>query len=160
MRAHDRLGRSWLDAEPAHLERILRLRALLNIIWFVFGGFWPAVGYAFAGLVLCLLIITIPLGVAAFRMASYAIWPFGRAVVQQPNAGAGSVVLNILWIVLAGWWLALEHVITAVAQAITIIGIPLAIANLKMIPISLFPYGKQIVPTDSLSAAQRPLHSL
>jgi uncharacterized membrane protein YccF (DUF307 family) len=110
--------------------------------------------------VLCLLIVTIPLGVAAFRMASYAIWPFGRAVVQQPNAGAGSVVLNILWIVLAGWWLALEHVITAVAQAITIIGIPLAIANLKMIPISLFPYGKQIVPTDSLSAAQRPLHSL
>ncbi|GAA4390490.1 hypothetical protein GCM10023153_07610 [Ornithinibacter aureus] len=79
--------------------------------------------------------------------------------MQQPDAGAGSVVLNILWIVLAGWWLALEHVITAVAQAITIIGIPLAIANLKMIPISLFPYGKQIVPTDSLSAAQRPLHS-
>ena len=71
------------------------MRTLLNIIWFVFGGFWLAVGYAFAGLVLCLLIVTIPLGVAAFRMASYAIWPFGRAVVQQPNAGAGSVVLNL-----------------------------------------------------------------
>ena len=136
------------------------MRTLLNIIWFVFGGFWLAVGYAFAGLVLCLLIITIPLGVASFRMANYAIWPFGRAVVQQPDTGAGSVLLNIVWIILAGWWLALEHVITAVAQAITIIGIPLAIANLKMIPISLFPYGKRIVPTDSLSPTDRPLHSL
>ena len=136
------------------------MRTLLNIIWFVFGGFWLAVGYAFAGLVLCLLIVTIPLGVAAFRMASDAIWPFGRAVVQQPNAGAGSVVLNILWIVLAGWWLALEHVITAVAQAITIIGIPLAIANLKLIPVSLVPFGKEIVDARLVPAGQRPLHAI
>lgn len=136
------------------------MRTLLNIIWFVFGGFWLALGYALAGVLLCILIITIPLGVASFRMSRYALWPFGRAVVQQPDAGAGSVVLNIVWILLAGWWLALEHVVTAVAQAITIIGIPLAIANLKMIPISLFPYGKRIVPTDSLAPQERPLHSL
>ena len=136
------------------------MRTLLNIIWLVFGGFWLALGYAFAGVVFCLLIITIPLGVASFRMASYALWPFGRAVVRQPGAGAGSVVLNVVWIVLAGWWLALGHVVTAVAQALTIVGIPLAIANLKMIPISLTPYGKQIVDADTLPPQHRPLHSI
>lgn len=154
LHAHDRLGHSWLDPEPASLEDPSRVRTLLNIIWFrLFGGFWLAVGYAFAGLVLCLLIVTIPLGVAAFRMARYAIWPFRATVVQQPDAGAGSVVLNILWIVLAGWWLALGHVITAVAQAITIIGIPLAIANLKMIPIAL-PL-RQADRADRLAVPQR-----
>ena len=136
------------------------MRTLLNIIWLVFGGFWLALGYFAAGVLFCILIVTIPLGVAAFRMGSYALWPFGRTIVDKPGAGGGALILNIVWIVLAGWWIALGHVVTAVAQAITIIGIPLAIANLKMIPISLFPYGKQIVSTDSLSAAQRPLHSL
>ena len=135
------------------------MRTLLNIIWFLFGGLWLALGYALAGVIFCILIVTIPLGVASFRMASYTLWPFGRAVVPTSGAGAGSLLLNLGWIVLAGWWLALGHLTTAVAQALTIVGIPLAIANLKMIPISLFPYGKQIVPTDSLSAAQRPLHS-
>lgn len=136
------------------------MRTLLNIVWFVFGGFWLALGYAFAGVVLCILVVTIPLGVASFRMASYALWPFGRAVVEKPGAGAGSIVLNVVWIVLAGWWLALGHVTTAVAQALTIIGIPLAIANLKLIPVSLVPYGKEIVRTDSLPPGRRPLHSL
>ena len=136
------------------------MRTLLNIVWLVFGGIWLAIGYALAGVLFCLLIITIPLGVASFRMASYALWPFGRAVVRKPDAGAGAVVLNVVWIVLAGWWLALGHVVTAVVQAITVIGIALAIANLKMIPISLVPYGKQIVPADTLPAEDRPLHSI
>jgi uncharacterized membrane protein YccF (DUF307 family) len=136
------------------------MRTLLNIIWFVLGGFWLAVGYAAAGLLFCLLIVTIPLGVASFRMAGYALWPFGRAVVDKPGAGAGALVLNIVWILLAGWWLALGHVTTAVAQAVTIIGIPLAIANLKMVPVSLVPYGKEIVPRDSLPAGRQPLHSI
>ena len=136
------------------------MRALLNIIWLVFGGFWLALGYTLAGIVFCILIITIPLGVASLRMASYALWPFGRAVVPQEGAGVGSLLLNIVWIVLAGWWLALAHAATAVAQAITIIGIPLAIANLKMIPISLVPYGKRIVPSASITAVDRPLHAI
>ncbi len=136
------------------------MRALLNIIWLVFGGLWLALGYALAGVVLCILIVTIPLGVASFRMASYALWPFGRAVVAKEGAGVGSALLNIVWIVLAGWWLALAHVTTAVAQAVTIIGIPLAVANVKMIPISLVPYGKQIVPRDSLPPGEQPLHSI
>ena len=136
------------------------MRTLLNIIWLVFGGLWLALGYALAGVVLCVLIVTIPLGVASFRMASYALWPFGRAVVRKEGAGAGSVILNVVWIVLAGWWLALAHLVTAVAQAVTIIGIPLAIANLKMLPISLVPYGKQIVPRSSLPPGTEPLHSI
>jgi len=136
------------------------VRTLLNIIWLVFGGIWLALGYALAGVFFCILIITIPLGVASFRMANYALWPFGRAVIPKEGAGVGSVLLNVVWIIFAGWWLALAHVITAVAQAITIIGIPLAVANLKMIPISLVPYGKRIVPTEAIPSADRPLHSI
>ena len=136
------------------------MRTLLNIIWFVFGGLWLSLGYAPAGLVFFVLIVTIPHGVTSFRMARYALWPFGRAVIPQTDAGTGSVLLHVVWILLAGWWLALGHVTTAVAQAITIIGIPLAIANLKMIPISLVPFGKEIVRTDLLPPGQRPLHSL
>ena len=136
------------------------MRTLLNIIWFLFGGLWLALAYALVGVLFFILIVTIPLGVASFRMARYALWPFGRAVVPQPDSGTGSVLLNVIWIILAGWWLALGHVTTAVAQAITIIGIPLAIANLKMIPISLVPFGKEIVRTDALPPGQRPLHSL
>jgi uncharacterized membrane protein YccF (DUF307 family) len=136
------------------------VRTLLNLIWLLFGGLWLALGYALAGVVLCILVVTIPLGVASFRMASYALWPFGRAVVRKEGAGAGSVLLNVVWIVLAGWWLALAHLATAVAQAVTIIGIPLAIANLKMLPISLVPYGKQIVSRSSLPPGTEPLHSI
>lgn len=136
------------------------MRTLLNLIWFFFGGLWLALGYALAGLIFCVLIVTFPLGVASFRMASYALWPFGRAVVATPESGAGSVFLNVVWILLAGWWLALGHVTTAIAQALTIIGIPLAIANLKMLPVSLVPFGKTIVPADSLPTGQRPLHAI
>ena len=136
------------------------MRTLLNIIWFVFGGLWLSLAYAMVVLVFFILIVTIPLGVASFRMARYALWPFGRAVIPQADAGTGSVLLNVVWILLAGWWLALGHITTAVAQAITVIGIPLAIANLKMIPISLVPFGKEIVRTEALPPGQRPLHSL
>ena len=136
------------------------MRTLLNIIWFVFGGLCLSFAYALVGLVFFILIVTIPLGVASFRMARYALWPFGRAVIPQADAGTGSVLLNVVWILLAGWWLALGHITTAVAQAITVIGIPLAIANLKMIPISLMPFGKEIVRTEALPPGQRPLHSL
>lgn len=131
------------------------MRTLLNIIWFVFGGFWLALGYALAGLIFCILIVTIPLGVASFRLASYALWPFGRAVVEKPGAGAGSLLLNIVWIILAGIWLAIGHVMTAAAQAITIIGIPLAIANIKMIPITCFPFGKDVMTRREAESRRR-----
>lgn len=136
------------------------MRTLLNIIWLVLGGFWLAVGYFVAGVLACILIITIPFGIASFRMAGYALWPFGRAVIAKPNAGFGSALGNVIWFVIAGLWLAIGHVTTAVAQAVTIIGIPLAIANLKMIPVTCFPFGKDIVDSRALPAGVRPLHSL
>ncbi|HEX9177610.1 YccF domain-containing protein [Mycobacterium sp.] len=124
------------------------MRLILNIIWLVFGGLWLALGYLLAALVCFILIITIPFGIASLRIASYALWPFGRTIVDKPEAGAGALVGNVIWIVLFGWWLALEHIVTAIAMAITIIGIPLALANLKLIPVSLLPLGKEIVPVD------------
>lgn len=136
------------------------MRTLLNIVWLVFGGLWLALGYVFFGILACLLIITIPAGVASFRMAAYAMWPFGKAVVQRPGAGPGSGVMNIIWFVLAGLWLALGHLTTALAQAITVIGIPLAVANLKMIPVTCFPFGKMIVDSDRIPPQVRPLHSI
>lgn len=123
------------------------MRTILNIIWLVFCGFWMAIAYVIAGIVCCILIVTIPFGLAAFRIAAYALWPFGRTVVRRQDAGAGSAIGNIIWIVFAGWWLALGHLLTSIPLFVTIIGIPLAIANLKMIPISLAPLGREIVST-------------
>ncbi|MDH6285251.1 MULTISPECIES: YccF domain-containing protein [Rhodococcus] len=121
------------------------MRILLNIIWLIFGGLWLALGYFVAGILCCILIITIPFGIASFRVGVYALWPFGKTVVDKPTAGVASLIGNVIWFVIAGLWLAIGHVVTAIAMAITIIGIPLAVANLKMIPISLMPLGKDII---------------
>jgi uncharacterized membrane protein YccF (DUF307 family) len=129
------------------------MRVLLNIIWLVFGGIWLAIGYTLAGIVMFILIITIPFGIQAFKLAGYALWPFGRTLIKRPDAGAPSVVGNVIWLVLAGWWLALMHLTTAIAQAITIIGIPLAVANVKLIPAALWPFGREIVPSSEVTAA-------
>lgn len=133
---------------PRRVRQAGPVKTLLNLIWLLFGGIWLALGYVLAGIICCVLIVTIPFGIASFRMASYALWPFGRTLVDHPRAGAWSTIGNVIWILVAGWWLALGHVTTAIAQAVTIVGIPLAIANLKMIPVSLVPLGKEIVPTD------------
>ena len=121
------------------------MRLILNVIWLVFGGLWLAVGYLVAALVSFLLIVTIPFGFAALRIASYALWPFGRTIVEKPNAGTGALIGNVIWVLLFGIWLAIGHLVTAAAMAITIIGIPLALADLKLIPVSLAPLGKDIV---------------
>ena len=122
------------------------MRLLLNVIWFVLAGFWLAVGYAFAALICFILIVTIPFGIAALRIALYALWPFGRTVVKRADAGIASGIGNVLWLLPCGWWLALGHVITGVLLCVTIIGIPLGLANFKLIPISLLPLGREIVP--------------
>lgn len=121
------------------------LRLILNIIWIFVAGFWLAVGYVIAGLICFLLIITIPFGVASFRMANYAIWPFGRELVRRESAGGATLVLNVIWVIVAGWWLTIGHIATAIGLAITIIGIPMAWASLKMIPVALAPFGNEIV---------------
>jgi uncharacterized membrane protein YccF (DUF307 family) len=125
------------------------MRLILNVIWLVFGGLWLALGYLVAALVCFLLIITIPFGFAALRIASYALWPFGRTIVEKPRAGTGALIGNVIWVLLFGLWLAIGHLVTAAAMAVTIIGIPLAVANLKLIPVSLVPLGKEIVPVSS-----------
>ena len=130
------------------LGSIHLMRLILNVIWLVLCGWWMAILYALAGIVCFILIITIPFGFAALRIASYALWPFGRTIVEKPGPRPGALIGNVIWIILFGIWLAIGHVITAVAMAITIIGIPLALANLKLIPVSLVPLGKEIVPTD------------
>jgi len=124
------------------------MKTLLNLIWLVLAGFWLAVGYAVAGIICCVLIITIPFGIASFRIAAYTLWPFGRTIVDKRSAGAGALIGNLIWILVAGWWLALGHLTTGIALCLTIIGIPLGVANFKLIPVSLVPLGKTIVPTD------------
>ena len=124
------------------------MRVLLNVIWLVFGGVVLAIGYALAALVMFLLIVTIPFGIAAGRLAAFALWPFGRTVVHRPDSGVGSALGNVIWFVLAGWWLALAHFVTGLLMCLTIIGIPLGVANLKMIPLALLPFGRDIVDLD------------
>ncbi len=102
----------------------------------------------FAAAICFVLIITIPFGVAAFRIALFVLWPFGRTVVRRPDAGVASGIGNVLWLLLCGWWLALGHLVTGVAECLTIIGIPLGLANFKLIPISLLPLGREIVSVD------------
>lgn len=123
------------------------MRTLLNIIWLVLAGFWLFLSYFAVGVVLCILIITIPWGIASFRVGLYSLWPFGRTVVSKPTAGVWSFLGNVVWVILAGWWLALEHIITGLLLCLTIIGIPLGIANFKLVPVSLMPLGKDIVST-------------
>jgi uncharacterized membrane protein YccF (DUF307 family) len=124
------------------------VKVLLNLIWLVFGGLFLALGYAVVALVMFLLIITIPFGIASARIALFCLWPFGRTLVRRPDAGTGSLIGNIIWIVLAGWWLALGHLITGALMCLTIIGIPLGLANFKLIPVSLTPFGRDIVDID------------
>ncbi|MFC8733401.1 YccF domain-containing protein [Luteimicrobium sp. NPDC057192] len=126
------------------------MKTILNVLWLVLSGFWLALGYVAAGIICCILIVTIPFGIASFRIAGYALWPFGRTIVDKPGAGAGSVIGNVIWIVFAGLWLAIGHIVSGIALCITIIGIPFGIANFKMVPISLVPLGKDIVSTDTL----------
>jgi uncharacterized membrane protein YccF (DUF307 family) len=123
------------------------MRTVLNVLWFVLSGLWLAIGYVVVGIVLCLLIITIPFGVACFRLAGFVLWPFGRAVVRRPDAGAPSTIANVLWFILAGLWMALAHIVLGVVLCLTIIGIPLGLGNFKLAVVALAPLGKEIVST-------------
>ncbi|GAB3743399.1 YccF domain-containing protein [Microlunatus parietis] len=121
------------------------MKTILNVIWFVLSGVWLFLGYVIAGVICCVLIVTIPWGIASFRLANYAAWPFGREVINKPKSGCLTMIGNVIWLIVAGWWMALLHVITGVLLCITIVGIPLGVANFKMIGICLVPLGKEIV---------------
>jgi uncharacterized membrane protein YccF (DUF307 family) len=127
------------------------VRTLGNILWFLLAGLWLAIGYAVAGLIAFILIITIPFGIASFRLAGYVIWPFGRTVVWQRQAGVWSVIGNVIWFIVVGWELALAHLAAGLLLCVTIIGIPFGVASWKMIPLALFPLGREVVPLDSVA---------
>jgi uncharacterized membrane protein YccF (DUF307 family) len=122
------------------------IRLILNVLWLIFGsGILLALAYAIAGVICFVLVVTIPFGVAAFRLANYSLWPFGRTLTTKPTAGLASGIANVLWVVLAGWWLALSHILSGIAQCLTIIGIPFGIANFKLVPAAFWPLGREIV---------------
>ena len=122
---------------------------LLNVIWLLLCGIWMAIAYLVAGVICCILIITIPFGIASFRIANYALWPFGRTIERKATAGLGSTLGNVIWVIVAGIWLAIGHVVTGALMCLTIIGIPLGLASFKMVPISLTPLGREIVSTQA-----------
>jgi uncharacterized membrane protein YccF (DUF307 family) len=125
------------------------MRTLLNVLWLLLSGLWLALAYILAGIIMCILIITIPFGIAAFRLAGYVLWPFGRTVVPRPTAGAFSIIGNILWFILVGWELVLVHLLLGVVLCLTIIGIPLGVGNFKLAFVAVAPLGKDIVSTDN-----------
>ena len=130
------------------------MRTIGNLIWLLFAGIWLAFAYVFAGLLNMITIIGIPFGIQAFKLAGYALWPFGRVVVNQPGRDVSlSTLGNVVWFVFGGWFLVMTHLITGLLMMITIIGIPLGLANIKMAGLALAPFGKQIVPLASLEGA-------
>ena len=126
------------------------LNAILNVIWLVLEGLWMAIAYVIVGIVCFILIITIPFGIASWRIAGYVLWPFGRTIERRPGAGLASVIGNVVWVILFGWWLAVGHLIAGVLLCLTIIGIPLGLASFKIIPITLVPLGVRVVPSRAL----------
>jgi uncharacterized membrane protein YccF (DUF307 family) len=132
------------------------LRLLLNLLWIVTGGIWMAAGWLLAAVIMAITIIGLPWTGAAFNIALYTLLPFGQRAVSRAeytgsdDIGTGplGVLGNIVWLLLAGWWLALGHLITAIALAITLIGLPFAWAHLKLAGIALWPIGKMIVPIE------------
>jgi len=120
------------------------MRLFLNILWFILGGFVSGAAWFLAGLIMAITIVGLPWTPAAFRLAKFSFWPFGREVVQH-DPGIGSGCLNILWFVLAGWWLALHHVLLAIPLAISIIGIPFAWQHIKLAALALAPVGKAVI---------------
>jgi uncharacterized membrane protein YccF (DUF307 family) len=124
------------------------VRTIGNVIWLVLAGWWLAICYAVAGVLACVLIITIPFGIAAFRLAGYSLWPFGRRVVVAREAGLPSLIGNVIWILLFGWELALLHIAAGVLLMITIIGIPFGIASIKLAVLALVPLGTRVVDAE------------
>lgn len=125
------------------------MRTLGNLLWLILAGWWLALGYLLAGIIACVLIITIPFGIASFRLAAYVLWPFGRRTEFRRGVGPLAMIGNIIWILVLGWELAVAHVVAGLLLCITIVGIPFGIACWKMIPLALLPLGQQIVPVRS-----------
>jgi len=133
------------------------LRLLLNLLWIITGGVWMALAWLIAAVIMVITIIGIPWARAAFNIAFYTLLPFGHRAVPRTwvtgyeDVGTGPLgcLGNVIWLLLAGWWLALGHLVAAILLAITIIGLPFAWAHLKLAGLALWPIGKVIVPEDA-----------
>jgi uncharacterized membrane protein YccF (DUF307 family) len=146
----------WRHRRVANQVHDELVRLILNVLWFIFGsGFILAIGYGVAALICFALIVTIPFGIASLRLAVYSLWPFGRTIVDRRDAGVASGLANIVWLLVAGWWIALAHITAGIAQCVTIIGIPFGIANFKLVPAALWPLGREIIDIDE---QPRPHH--
>ncbi|HEV2361999.1 MAG TPA: YccF domain-containing protein [Acidimicrobiales bacterium] len=129
------------------------MRLVLNVLWLVLSGLWLALAYVLLGLVMCVLIVTIPFGIASFRLAGFVIWPFGRALVPRADKGTASTIGNVLWFIFAGFWMAVFHIVTGLALCLTVIGIPLGLGNFKLAAAAIAPLGKVVVPTSDPRAS-------
>jgi uncharacterized membrane protein YccF (DUF307 family) len=134
------------------------VRTVGNVLWLVLAGWWLALGYVVAGVLACVLVITIPFGIASFRLAGFALWPFGRRVVISRDAGLPSVLGNVVWIVLFGWELAVLHVVAGVLLMVTIVGIPFGVASVKLGALALVPLGTRVVDADGAWVPQYERH--
>lgn len=121
------------------------MKTIGDLLWFFLAGFWLAFGYAAAALLMTVLVVTAPFGMASWRLATYVIWPFGRTVVRNPQAGAASTLGNILWFFLAGLWIAIAHIVSGLLLCLTIIGIPFGLVSFRLSALALAPLGKQVV---------------
>lgn len=138
------------QSSPTLVPRVApvgRRHVLLNLTWVVLSGFWLMLGYLLAGIVMCVFIVTIPFGIASFRLAGYVLWPFGRTVARKPTAGIASAIGNLIWFVFAGVWMAIAHIVLGLLLCLTIIGIPLGLGNFKLAAVAIAPLGKDIVST-------------
>jgi uncharacterized membrane protein YccF (DUF307 family) len=125
------------------------MKTLLNVLWLVLAGVWLAISYVIAGAIMFVTIIGIPFGLQAFKLAGYALWPFGRGLAQRPDRHKiASGIGNVLWFVLAGWWLALEHLLAGVLLCLTVVGIPLGVGSFKMATAAVRPMGRIVVRKD------------
>ena len=133
------------------------MNLILNILWFLLGGFWMGLGWLLAAVIMVITVVGIPWAGAALKVASFSFWPFGRIAVDRQmltgradmGTGGIGVLGNVIWFLLAGWWLALGHLAAAVACAVTIIGIPFAFQHVKLAILALAPIGQEIIPTDA-----------
>lgn len=135
------------------------MRTLLNLIWLVFAGIELAVGYVIGGALMMVTIIGIPFGLQAFKLAGFALWPFGRAVVPT-ESGVFTFLGNTIWLLLAGWWLALAHILIGLFLIITIIGIPLGLASWRMAGLALWPFGRTIVDRSAYGSLPEGAHTV
>lgn len=135
------------------------MRTILNLIWLVFAGVELAVGYVIGGALMMVTIIGIPFGIQAFKLAGFALWPFGRAVVPA-ESGVFTALGNLIWVLLVGWWLALAHIVVGLFLFVTIIGIPLGIASWRMAGLALWPFGRTIVDRSAYASLPEGSHTV